>query len=115
MRFVSRLHVCAAAIICIITYFTWFHSAYFKDTVQTVWRGNAHRVVVFGNDWSDTGTYRVSSSVPSGLIARDADRGDLWVETLCKEVRTEQPKRRYGLTDISSHVIPSIILLIQYR
>ena len=119
MRFISRLHVCAAASICMILYFTWVHSTYFgetvQNTVQTVWRGNAHRVVVFGNDWSDTGSYWVSSSVPSGFVARDADRGDLWVETLCKEVRAKPFKREYSLTDSSLHVIPSIILPTQYR
>jgi hypothetical protein len=86
MRFFSRLHVCAALAILMILYFTWVHSANFEETVNTVWRGNAHRIVVFGNDWSDTGSYRVSSPVLSAVVARDADRGDLWVETLCKEV-----------------------------
>ncbi|KAI4712220.1 hypothetical protein J4E89_002486 [Alternaria sp. Ai002NY15] len=86
MRFFSRLHLCAALAILMILYFTWVHSANFEDTVHTVWRGNAHRIVVFGNDWSDTGSYRVSSPVLSAVVARDADRGDLWVETLCKEL-----------------------------
>jgi len=86
MRFFSRLHVCAALAILMILYFTWVHSADFEDTVHTVWRGSAHRIVVFGNDWSDTGSYRVSSPVLSAVVARDADRGDLWVETLCKEL-----------------------------
>jgi hypothetical protein len=119
MRFVSRLHVCAAASILMILYFTWVHSSYFEntvqDTVQTVWRGTAHRVVVFGNDWSNTGSYRVSSSAPSVIVARDADRGDLWVETICEEVRLDQPRRGHTLTYQSSHVIPSITLPIRVR
>lgn len=86
MRFVSRLHVCAALAIFTILYITWMNSAGFEETVHTVWRGSAHRIVVFGNDWSDTGSYRVSSSASSAIVARDVDRGDLWVETLCKKV-----------------------------
>lgn len=86
MRFISRLHACAALAILMILYFTWVHQADFEQTVHTVWRGSAHRIVVFGNDWSDTGSYRVSSPALSAIVARDADRGDLWVETLCKEV-----------------------------
>ena len=93
MRFFSRLHVCAALAILMILYFTWVHSADFEDTVHTVWRGSAHRIVVFGNDWSDTGSYRVSSPVLSAVVARDADRGDLWVETLCKEVSRSHKQR----------------------
>ncbi|KAJ5063292.1 hypothetical protein J3E72DRAFT_33238 [Bipolaris maydis] len=88
MRFVSRLHVCAALAIFTILYITWINPAGF-ETVHTVWRGSAHRIVVFGNDWSDTGSYRVSSSVLSAIVARDADRGDLWVETLCKELKCD--------------------------
>lgn len=86
MRFVSRLCACAALTISTILYVTWMNSAGFEEIVNTVWRGSAHRIVVFGNDWSDTGNYRVSSPALSAIVARDADRGDLWVETLCKEV-----------------------------
>ncbi|EUC48227.1 hypothetical protein COCMIDRAFT_87821 [Bipolaris oryzae ATCC 44560] len=89
MRFVSRLHVCAALAIFTILYITWMDSAGFEETVHTVWRGSAHRIVVFGNDWSDTGSYRVSSPALSSIVARDADRGDLWVETLCKELECD--------------------------
>ncbi|EUC31712.1 hypothetical protein COCCADRAFT_38231 [Bipolaris zeicola 26-R-13] len=89
MRFVSRLHVCAALAIFTILYITWMNSAGFEETVHTVWRESAHRIVVFGNDWSDTGSYRVSSPALSAIAARDADRGDLWVETLCKELECD--------------------------
>ena len=72
-----------------ILYFTWIHSPRFEESV---WRGDAHRIVIFGNDWSDTGSYRVSSPALSAIVARDADRGDLWVETLCKEVSGTEPR-----------------------
>ena len=84
MRFVSRLHECAALAIFTILCFTWLHSNDLGKTVHT-WSGSAHRIVVFGNDWSDTGSYRIASPGLSAIVARDADRGDLWVETLCKE------------------------------
>lgn len=70
-----------------ILYFGWVHhSAYFENRAQALWQKNAHRVVVFGNDWSDTRTYRVSQPSQRAIAARDSDRGDVWVETLCKEV-----------------------------
>jgi hypothetical protein len=89
MRFVSRLHVCAAASILLILYFSWTHRSAYESTVQAVWRGDAHRIVVFGNDWSDTGSYRVSPPALSKIVPRDADRGEIWVETLCEEVGTK--------------------------
>ncbi|KAG9383296.1 hypothetical protein A1F94_005207 [Pyrenophora tritici-repentis] len=85
MRFVSRLHACAALALLTILYCTWLRSNDIGNTVHT-WSGNAHRIVVFGNDWSDTGSYRIAPSGLSAVVARDADRGDLWVETLCKEL-----------------------------
>ncbi|KAF2848837.1 hypothetical protein T440DRAFT_148277 [Plenodomus tracheiphilus IPT5] len=90
MRFVSRLHLCAIATIVMIFYFTWVHqSDYFESKVQAMWQGNTHRIVVFGNDWSDTRSYRVSSPASSEIAPRDIDRGEVWVETLCKELQCD--------------------------
>lgn len=81
--------MCVAATILMILYFGWVHHvAYFEHQAQAIWQSNAHRIVVFGNDWSDTRSYRVSSPPQSAIAPRDADRGEVWVETLCKEVGT---------------------------
>lgn len=91
MRFVSRLHLCAVATILMVLYFTCIHpSVYIESSVQAIWRSNARRIVVFGNDWSDTKKYRVSSPPRSERAPRDADSGEVWVETLCREVNINQ-------------------------
>jgi hypothetical protein len=51
-----------------------FESAMHKYSISTTLR-----IVVFGDDWSDTGSYR---TVPPPYAAR----GDLWAETLCNRV-----------------------------
>jgi hypothetical protein len=55
--------------------------------VKNAWHSSGYRIVVFGDDWSDTGSYRVSTD-PVLLFesVRDSDRGEVWIETLCKEV-----------------------------
>lgn len=88
MRFLTRLHVCITAVVILILYFSWIQpSLHIQEDIQTVWTGNAHRLVVFGDDWSDIGTYRVSAPPKPTRQIRDPDRGDLWTETLCKEVK----------------------------
>jgi hypothetical protein len=87
MRYLSRLHGCAAAIILIILYFFYQErSAGFGSSVHSAWYDTTHRIVVFGDDWSDTGNYRVSPPLPLIVAAQDPDQGELWTETLCKEV-----------------------------
>ncbi|CAO2651063.1 Nn.00g093600.m01.CDS01 [Neocucurbitaria sp. VM-36] len=87
MRLLSRLHVCAGATILFILYFVWLQrSTYINNSIQTIWRAKTQRIVVFGDDWSDTGNYRVSPPPQSLKATRDPDRGDVWVETLCKEL-----------------------------
>ncbi|KAJ4368901.1 hypothetical protein N0V83_005983 [Neocucurbitaria cava] len=87
MRFLSRLHVCAGATILLIVYFVWLqHSTYITSSIQTILGAKTQRVVVFGDDWSDTGKYRVSPPPKSLRATRDRDQGEVWVETLCKEV-----------------------------
>ncbi|KAL6711355.1 hypothetical protein ACN47E_005886 [Coniothyrium glycines] len=87
MRFVSRLHLCAAASILMVLYLTWMlHSTSFETSVSGFWKASKHRIVVFGDDWSDTGTYRTSSPSQSAAASRDVDRGEIWVETLCQKL-----------------------------
>ncbi|KAJ8114114.1 hypothetical protein OPT61_g3921 [Boeremia exigua] len=87
MRFLPRLlHAGAAAAILIFLYVVWLQHDHLGHNIHEAWGGTAHRVVVFGDDWSDTGKYRVSPPSKASMPARDADRGDMWTETLCKEL-----------------------------
>lgn len=87
MRLITRLHVCAAAALVTILSFCWRRpsTAYLKDNLQRVWKNSPRRVVVFGDDWSDTGEHRVSPPPKRSTQDRNAAQGDIWVETLCKE------------------------------
>ncbi|KAF2654084.1 hypothetical protein K491DRAFT_601560 [Lophiostoma macrostomum CBS 122681] len=87
MRFVTRLHACIFATILFIAYFSWFQpSVEFQTRLQKVWKDHSHRVVVFGDDWSDVGEYRMAPPPKSTIRDKDPDRGGLWTETLCKEL-----------------------------
>ncbi|KAF1951040.1 hypothetical protein CC80DRAFT_425447 [Byssothecium circinans] len=79
MRFVTRLHACFAATVIFVLYFWMRPSDLVQDNLQRVWKGRAHRVVVFGDDWSDTGAYRVDA--PPRALARDRDpqQGERWL------------------------------------
>jgi hypothetical protein len=86
MRFLPRLlHTGAAATILVIMYCLWMQHDGLEHRLHEAWHGTAHRVVVFGDDWSDTGRYRVP--VATASVERDQSRGAVWTETLCEEVR----------------------------
>lgn len=53
--------------------------------IYSAWRGPTYRIVVFGDDWSDTGSYRISPPPLLSNTVRDPDRGTTWTEVLCKE------------------------------
>lgn len=87
MRFFTRLHACVATTLALILYFGWLRPLEItQDSIQRVWKGTAHRVVVFGDDWSDTGDYRVAPPPKQTTRDRDPSQGALWVEALCEEV-----------------------------
>jgi hypothetical protein len=87
MRLLPRLlHAVAAATILIVLYLVWLQHDHLGHNIHEAWGGTAHRVVVFGDDWSDTGKYRVSPPSKTEALTRDPDRGEVWTETLCKEV-----------------------------
>jgi hypothetical protein len=88
MRFLTRLHMCVAAAFVLMLYFSWLRPTPLRiqDNIQRVWTGTAHRVVVFGDDWSDTGKYRVAPPPRATLRDRDPSLGGMWVEALCRTV-----------------------------
>ncbi|KAF3048272.1 hypothetical protein E8E12_011583 [Didymella heteroderae] len=87
MRFLPRLlHAGAAAATLIVLYLVWLQHDHLGHSIHEAWDGQAHRIVVFGDDWSDTGKYRVSPPSKAQAVTRDPDRGDVWTETLCKEL-----------------------------
>ncbi|CAI6265913.1 unnamed protein product [Periconia digitata] len=90
MRFISRLYACFVATVIFVLYFNWVRpSAYIQDNIQRVWNRHAHRVVVFGDDWSDTGAYRVSPPPKGTTRDRDPHQGKLWTQTLCNELKCD--------------------------
>jgi hypothetical protein len=102
MRFLPRLlHAGAAAAILIILYLVWLQHDHLGHSIHEAWDGQAHRIVIFGDDWSDTGKYRVSPPSKAQAVTRDPDRGDVWTETLCKEVSPCQFRDLHLLTQRS--------------
>lgn len=96
MRSLSKLHGCAAAVILVIVYFLYEqHHLGSGASMQQAWHGTAHRITVFGDDWSDTGDYRLSPIPVISDATRDPDRGVTWAETLCKEVCRSIVHNRY--------------------
>ncbi|KAL5114850.1 slightly ste11-like protein [Pleosporales sp. CAS-2024a] len=74
------------AVLLIIFYFLYQQrSIGFESAIHTAWQGSAHRLVIFGDDWSDTGTYRALPA-PQDVAVRDPARGKIWAETLCDEL-----------------------------
>jgi len=87
IRFLTRLRVYAALSTILILYITlWYPSTRIQNSIRISWRKTPRRVIVFGDDWSDTGKYRMAPP-PSGTMRdRSTASGVVWTETLCKEV-----------------------------
>jgi hypothetical protein len=83
------MHGCAATVILIILYFFYQERAlgFGRSMPSGVRHDTTHRIVVFGNDWSDTRSNRVSTDLQLLDAARDPAHYGLWTESLCKEVR----------------------------
>lgn len=86
MRPISKVYACAAAVSLLIIYFLFQQpSAGISFSIHSSPRKDMRRIVIFGDDWSDTGTYQVTRHILSSAGPRDPDRGEQWTETLCKE------------------------------
>ncbi|KAF1977653.1 hypothetical protein BU23DRAFT_270772 [Bimuria novae-zelandiae CBS 107.79] len=119
MRFLTRLHVCTAAVLLMILYFSWLRpsTVYLRDNPQRVWKNSPRRIVVFGDDWSDTGEYRIASPPKRSTRDRNGAQGNVWVETLCKELTCDfvdnfarSVPENVGLEAVGSMVDSSILL-----
>jgi len=95
MRSFTKTHVCIAAVTLVVLFVHRQSNIGFGGSVKNAWHGSGYRIVVFGDDWSDNGNYRVSPPDRSSVVARDSDRGEVWTETLCKEV-SKRPRAREG-------------------
>ncbi|KAF2796816.1 hypothetical protein K505DRAFT_155678 [Melanomma pulvis-pyrius CBS 109.77] len=120
MRVITRLHACFAAAIVLVLYFSYTRaSSHLQDRIHHAWTpattsstsSGSHRLVVFGDDWSDNGEYRVSPPPKSTTRNRDPDRGDMWTEALCKELACDSLENfarsiptNVGITTIGSVV-----------
>ena len=104
MRVITRLHACFAAAIIFILYFSYTRASLnMQERMHKVWTPSkeklslgTHRLVVFGDDWSDNGEYRVSPPPKSTTRNRDPDRGTIWTEALCKEVNNKRQLAMIG-------------------
>jgi hypothetical protein len=87
MRYSHRL-LALVVVQIVFLYFGWrmLRSNIYAG-IDKAWTRPQHRVVVFGDSWSDTGEYRVSPPAKPYRRARDQDHGEVWTEVLCKNVR----------------------------
>lgn len=116
MRFLPRLlHTGGAAVILIFLYLVWLQHDHLGHSIHEAWEGSAHRIVNFGDDWSDTGKYRVSPPPKVKAVTRDPDRGDIWIEALCREVSPSRLHDMYWLTPPSSVATSLTTLPALYR
>ncbi|KAF2017393.1 hypothetical protein BU24DRAFT_149714 [Aaosphaeria arxii CBS 175.79] len=88
MKAPNRLLGCLAISIILFLFCNWLRPmSHIPAGIQDAWKeGNTYRLVVFGDDWSDIGKYRVSPPPLSTIRDRDPDRGDMWTEALCREL-----------------------------
>lgn len=80
------LRLCGAAAGILFVFYFFYQQKFigFAIAEPSGWEGT--RLVVFGDDWSDTESYRVPPLSHSSVATRDPDRGELWVETVCRKV-----------------------------
>jgi hypothetical protein len=90
MKLFNRIRFITALGICSLLYFSGILSSLkMKVRLRKALSRSSVRLVVFGDDWSDTGTYR-KSPPPRGMVRkRLLAQGPLWTEALCREVRLE--------------------------
>jgi hypothetical protein len=87
MRLYFRVKACITIAILLTVYFICLQSSlHLRTRIEEAITRSSHRLVVFGDDWSDTGAYRVAPPPKYIVRGRDPDRGALWTETLCEEV-----------------------------
>ncbi|KAB2579794.1 putative lipase gdsl protein [Lasiodiplodia theobromae] len=84
MRTVTRFHVLVFFAVCTIAYIGWvLPSLQVQSRVQKAISGSQRRIVVFGDSWSDVGTYHID--IPAKNPQHNISR-PLWTEALCKEL-----------------------------
>ncbi|KAH8730490.1 hypothetical protein GQ44DRAFT_606932 [Phaeosphaeriaceae sp. PMI808] len=79
MRCLSNLQKCVVTVTLITLYLLYQErSTGFDSATYSVWQITADRIVVFGDDWSDTFD-----------AAQHPGRGEVWIETFCAELGCE--------------------------
>jgi hypothetical protein len=86
LRLLTRVHAIAAFVICSLLYFAWIYpSLHVTSRIAKAWTGSSRRIIVFGDSFSDTGSYVVPISEEL-RHSRDPAEGKKWTEILCEEV-----------------------------
>ncbi|OJD35943.1 lipase gdsl protein [Diplodia corticola] len=84
MRTITRFHVLVFCAVCTVVYIGWvLPSLQVQSRVQKAFSGSQRRLVVFGDSWSDVGTYHVD--IPALNPQHNVSR-PLWTQALCKEL-----------------------------
>jgi hypothetical protein len=88
LRLLIRVQAIAAFVIGSLLYFAWIYpSLHVTSRITKAWTGSSRRIIVFGDSFSDTGSYIVPPSSEDRRRTRDAAEGQRWTEVLCEEVR----------------------------
>jgi hypothetical protein len=68
-------------------YFSWVYpSLHVPIRIYKAWHGSQRRIIVFGDSFSDTGTYAIYPPDVDLIPIRDPDEGKRWTEVLCDEI-----------------------------
>lgn len=82
-----RVHLLIALVVSTFLYFSWVYpSLHVPTRIYKAWHGKQRRIVVFGDSFSDTGTYPIDPPDEDLAPIRDPDEGKRWTEVLCDEM-----------------------------
>lgn len=87
LRRKPRVHLLIALVVSTCLYFSWVYpSLHVPIRIYKAWHGSQRRIVVFGDSFSDTGTYAIDAPDDDLAPIRDPDEGKRWTEVLCDEI-----------------------------
>jgi hypothetical protein len=83
----TRVYLVAALVICTLLYFAWIYpTLHVQSRINKALTGSSRRIIVFGDSFSDTGSYAIPAPPNELRPARNPAEGRRWTEVLCEEV-----------------------------